>query len=307
MHKRLIYALGGFALVAVALMPATAASASNPFLYKSTVALGPVGNLPSNGEEATQINELGNQITLDHAGKVGNVVVTMSSWACESGTWHSGDCHTTPGHTFTHPITFSIYNQATGSNPKVAGSLITKITKSFAIPFRPSANNAHCTGANAGKWWGGTPARCLNGLAANITFAFPGVSLPTNIVYGVAYNTTHYGYTPIGPKPCSTTTSPGCPYDSLNVALTQDPTNVTAGSDPGPKGTIFVHSNFPGAYCDGIPPVGLFREDSPTNGCWSVGASNTSPYYIPAVELQDKGCEQDESGPSGRPTDCQVQ
>ena len=287
MHKRLINVLVGFAMVAAALAPATAASASSSFLYKSSVALGPVGNLPSNGEEASATNELGNQITLDHAGKVGKVVVTMSSWACESGAWFTHDCQTTPGLTFTWPVTFSLYNAATGAVP-TAGSPIAKITKSFAIPYRPSADNTNCAGT--GKWFGGSPKQCLNGKAANITFDFAGLSLPKNVVFGISYNTTHYGYSPVGPlAPCYSTTQ-GCPYDSLNVGLTQDPTDVTAGSDPGPTGTLFVHSNLSSGYCDGgLAGLSTFREDSPTNGCWSVGASNTSPYYIPAISLQAKG------------------
>ena len=308
MSKRLMHVLVVLALVAVAaLMPATVASASSSFLYKSTVALAKVGNLPSVGFEATAIDELGNQITLDHAGKVGLVVVTMSSWACESGTWHSGDCVTTPGHKFTWPITFSIYNAASGT-PPVAGSLIARITKAFAIPYRPSANTTHCTGADAGKWWDAALQKCFSGKSANISFAFNGKSLPKNVVFGVSYNTTHYGYSPIGQGAACFATTQGCFYDSLNVGVTQDPTDVTAGSDPGPTGTLFVHSNQSSGYCDnGLAGLGLFREDSPTSGCWSVGAvAGTSPYYIPAVQLQSKDCNQDESESSGRGADCEV-
>ena len=134
---------------------------------------------------------------------------------------------------------------------------------------------------------GGIPKQCLNGKAANITFAFGGVSLPANVVFGISYNTTHYGYSPIGESaPCFSTTQ-GCFYDSLNIALTQDPTNVTAGSDPGPTGTVFLYANELSAYCLGGPAVvGVFREDSPGHGCWSLGAENTRPYYIPAVLLR---------------------
>ena len=71
MHKRPMHFLVVFAFVlAAALMPATAASATNPNLYKSTVPLASVGNLPSASFEATGTDELGNQITLDHAGNV---------------------------------------------------------------------------------------------------------------------------------------------------------------------------------------------------------------------------------------------
>src|SRR5260370_1057640 len=198
MHKRRMHILVVFALVlAAALMPATAASASNPYLYKSTVPLASVGNLPSASFEATGTDELGNQITLDHAGNVGGVVVTMSSWACESGHWNTGNCETTPGARFTWPITFSIYNAATGT-PPVAGSL------------------------------------------------------------------------------------------------------------PGQQGTLFVHSSHGYSYCDnGAAGLGLFREDSPTSGCWSVRTPGTSPYYIPAVQLRERGCDQDESQSSDQDVDCE--
>ncbi len=306
MHKRRMHILVVFALVlAAALVPATAASASNPYLYKSTVPLASVGNLPSASFEATGTDELGNQITLDHAGNVGGVVVTMSSWACESGHWNTGNCETTPGARFTWPITFSIYNAATGT-PPVAGSLIARSTKSFAMPYRPSANNTHCTGTNAGKWWDAALQKCFNGKATNIAFAFTGVSLPKNVVFGISYNTSDYGYSPIGRGTVCSSTPQGCFYDSLNVGLTQDPTNVSAGSDPGPTGTLFVHSSHDYSYCDnGAAGTGTFRLDSPTSGCWSVGTPGTSPYYIPAVQLRERGCDQDESQSSDQDVDCE--
>ena len=282
-------------VAAAALVPATAAGAAGPYLYKSTVPLGPVGNLPSVGPEAYAFKELGNQITLDHAGKVGSVVVTLSSWACQSGHWNTGNCSSTPGAKVTVPITFNIYNRATGTTP-VAGSLIASAAKSFAIPYRPSAVPVHCTGSNAGKWWGGSPKRCLNGKAVNITFTFANVALPADVVYGISYNSTHYGYHPIGESAPCFATAAGCFYDSLNIALTKDPTDVSAGHDPGPTGTIFQYSSLPGQYCDGgTGGINVFREDSPTKGCWSVSSvPGTSPYYIPAVQLNAKSANDNE-------------
>jgi hypothetical protein len=303
MHVLVVFAL----VLAAALAPATAASASSPYLYNSTVPLASVGNLPSEGFEAYALNELGNQITLDHAGNVGLVVVTMSSWACESGTWYAHNCVSTPGHKFTWPITFSIYHAAAGT-PPVAGSLIARSTRSFAMPYRPSANNTHCTGANLGKWWDAALQKCFNGKASNITFDFAGVSLPKDVVYGITYNTTHYGYSPIGQGAACFSTIQGCFYDSLNIGLTQDPTDVSAGRNPGPTGTVFVNANIAYGYCDaGLAGFGKFRLDSPTSGCWSLGVPGTSPYYIPAVQLRAGGCDQNESGSSGQDGDCQVE
>jgi hypothetical protein len=105
---------------------------------------------------------------------------------------------------------------------------------------------------------------------------FAGVSLPKNVVYGITYNTTEYGYSPIGQGASCFSTPQGCSYDSLNIALTQDPKDVTTGSDPGPTSTVFVHANLPYGYFNGgLAGLGLFREDSPTSGCWSLGLAGT--------------------------------
>ena len=62
----------------------------------------------------------------------------------------------------------------------------------------------------------------------------------------------------------------GCGYDSLNVGLSQDPTNVSVGSDPNP-GTLYWNTQTAGNYCDdGVGGTGTFRID---------GAANTSTCY----------------------------
>lgn len=279
--QRLI-AAAGVSLLAALIVPATTAAASGPPLYKSTVALSTVGNLPSVGGEAYAFSEFGNEVGLTGV-NLGKVVVTMSTWACQTGSWNLGNCGTTPGATFTEPITFNIYAPpAFGS--ATPGNLIATRTATFTIPYRPSANYTHCTGANAGKWWDSLLAKCLNGKVVNIAFTF-GVTLPsTDVVFGIAYNTTHYGYNPIGQDAPCYTASGGCPYDSLNIALTQDPTNVTAGSDRYP-GTVYQNA-IASEYCDqGAAGAGFFRLDSPASpSCWGVNAPYTSsPFYIPAV------------------------
>ena len=131
---------------------------------------------------------------------------------------------------------------------------------------------------------------CFNGQATNISFDIdPHVKLPSTIVYGIAYNTSDYGYSPYGPQACSppANNSAGCPYDSLNVALSTDATDVSAGSDPNP-GTVWWNTSYAPNYCDGgTAGAGFFRLDSPgsRNGCWSFGAPNTLPAYVPSVEF----------------------
>lgn len=175
------------------------------------------GNMPSLGFEATQTREFGDAVTFATGSNrsLQSVTVTLSSWGCEFGAHQTDDCVTTPGATFTHPITFNVYG-ADGA------TLIASKTQTFAIPFRPSAS-PKCTGTNAGKWYVSNEKRCTDGYAVNVTFTFPNVAVPASVVYGIAYNTTTAGYNPIGAAPCNTSGNPsGCGYDALNVGLTDE-------------------------------------------------------------------------------------
>jgi hypothetical protein len=71
---------------------------------------------------------------------------------------------------------------------------------------------------------------CFNGLATNVTFAFAGETLPNSVTYAIAYDTTHYGFSPIGESAACFTSSGGCGYDSLNVAVSSD---TSVGTDSG--------------------------------------------------------------------------
>ena len=285
--RKPLYLAAGLAAIAIGVAPATTGSASTVSgapLYNSVVAPSSVGNLPSVGAEAYAFSEFGNQVNLTDT-HLGKATLELSSWGCQSGHWYSHDCSTTPGTTFSETITLNIYN-APAANSNVPGSLIASVTKPFNIPYRPSANFTHCSGSQAGEWWDKALASCFNGKAVDVVFSFGRVNLPsTNVVFGVAYNTTHYGYSPIGESAACYTSSGGCGYDSLNIALSQDPTNVTAGSDPNP-GTVFQNSSVASEYCDGgAAGTGTFRLDSPGNACWSVNGDGNPPYYIPALTL----------------------
>ncbi len=222
------------------------------------------GNLPSVAFEATQADQFGDRVQFAGTSRTLTTVVQgMSSWGCESGHWYDGLCLTTPGATFSHPITLNIYNVGIGNQ---VGGLITSVTQTFAIPFRPSADNTNCTGANAGKWYHAASATCFNGFATTITFNLTGlgVVVPNQVIYGIQYNTTHYGTPPIGEgAPCFTSAG-GCGYDSLNVLTTSLP--PTVGVNPAPSDAYYSSTN--GAqYCDGgIDGTGFFRLDA---GCWA--------------------------------------
>jgi len=256
------------------------ASGSSSVIYSSLVDPWP-GNLPSVGAEAYYFNELGNEVTFSGTNRqVNTVIVGLSSWGCVTGHWYSGDCVTPAGATFKEPITFNIYGPST--NGLTPGALIASATQTFSIPYRPSANPYRCTG---GEWHDSRLNSCFNGFATTITFHFDNVTLPNEIVYGIAYNTSTNGYHPYGYATACYTSSGGCGYDSLNIALSQDPTNVTVGGDPNP-GTIWQYSNYGNEYCDnGLAGTGVFRLDSPTNACWGVNTPNSPPYYVPEVQF----------------------
>jgi hypothetical protein len=284
------------------ILPATAVfaapAATSKVLYKSLVPA--PGNVPSIGFEATSASEFGNQITLTRSAKIATVVVTLSSWGCQ--TRPSGNCVTAAGSKFNEPITLTI-DQAPATDPTIQpdtpgsglpGAQILSITKTFAIPYRPSANNAKCVGDEAGDWFDVARGECFAGFANTVTFNLSslGLTLPKNIVFGIAYNTSDYGAVPYGDATACHATTQGCGYDSLNVGLAQDPDNLGPGTDPHP-GYVYWSTTFAGFYCDGGKAgTGTFRFDSPsTAACWGVyphGSPPTfgvAPWYIPAVQF----------------------
>jgi hypothetical protein len=232
------------------------------------------GNVPSIGFEATSTAEFGDQVTLAPGGRrLSQVVVTMSSWACESGSWNAGTCATTPGATFTHPLTLNIYSVKTVAGMPATDQLLATKTLAVAMPYRPSAN-ANCSGGR----WQDVNGACFNGLAFNVAIDMKdlGAVLPDDIIWGIAYNTTHRGYQPIG--------GAGGPYDSLNVGLSAA---ATVGTDVDPD-SAFANSTWAGFYCDGgANGTGSFRFDE---GCWGgyVPAARIAVYGLPANGNQCK-------------------
>ena len=91
-------------------------------------------------------------------------------------------------------------------------------------------------------------------------FTFTGVTLPESVIYGIAYNTTSFGYDPIVTADCNSEPL-GCGYDSLNVSAAS--TTPRKGVDYDVNG-VFLNSSWSGAYCSGT--TGTFRLDSP---CWT--------------------------------------
>ena len=287
----------------------------DPTIYDSTVEPNP-GNLASESFEATATAQFGNQINFGGAARVlENVVVQMSSWGCVDGNWSTYSTApfvTPPGSTLNVPITLNIYNVGppTSFGPSSIGSLVATTTQTFAIPYRPSADTNYATDclpeatANsepvsnfAGTWFDAQLNKCFNGFLTPITFTFGHVVVPNSVIYGVAYNTSDWGAQPQRPAPCNSS-SGGCGYDSLNVALSQEPTAPNPGTDAYP-GTVYQNivnqAYATNVDCDGgAAGLNVFRIDEPANyptgngttsGCWSASNPGTSPWYVPAVQF----------------------
>lgn len=244
------------------------------------------GNLPSVGFEALAFHEFGNAVNFAGGNnhELSKVVITMSSWGCASGSWLPGTCSTPEDASFSTPITLNIYNPSSdGTNP---GTKIASITNTFKINFRPSASPL-CVGSNAGKWFEKSSKTCFNGLAQNITFKLKNVTVAASAIFGISYNTTHYGPAPIGQSAACFSTAAGCGYDSLNVAVTEDPTDVRVGTSVIP-GKLWVSSSMGSQYADGgAAGLGTFRLDSPSAAAW-WGANSpytSAPWYVPAIKV----------------------
>lgn len=252
-----------FRVLAVSLLAALlSASASAQVIYNSIASPLP-GNVASLGFEATSSDEFGDRIVFSTGTgrKLVSATQTMSSWGCESGHWTTGDCLTTPGATFSVPITLTVYNVATGNTP---GTPIGSVTQSFDIPYRPSADPVNCTGDDAGKWFDGTT--CYNGFATNITFDLTAanITVPNEVIYGIAYNTSTSGNTPVGTTTACFGTAAGCGYDSLNVGL-EGVTTVGANTD---SSDVWWDTSVPSNYCDGgTAGIDQFRRDFEVGSC----------------------------------------
>src|SRR5262245_35971643 len=79
-------------------------------------------NPPSQAFQAQSTSEFGDEVLLNTtSGHITSLTVEFQSWGCSvSGHWEQGatnPCVTTPGATFTHPITANIYGKSTAGTP----------------------------------------------------------------------------------------------------------------------------------------------------------------------------------------------
>jgi hypothetical protein len=238
---------------------------------------------PAIGFQAQSTSEFGDQVGLKGGAgaKLGSLNVDFQSFACQSGSWNAdpnagGPCSSAANATFQWPITANIYAVSSvcpvGGPTTCPGTLLATTTPTQTIPYRPSADTTgHCTGNVANKWWnpdatGG--GACQNSIGTVLTFSnwtykngFDG-TLPANVIWTVAFNTSSYGTNPVG------TTGP---YDSLNVGDNTLPGAPYAGTDTDPNGVV-INSLSSGNYCsDGATPGTLALATPCWNGLAPLG------------------------------------
>jgi hypothetical protein len=216
------------------------------------------GNLGSVGFEATSTTELGDLIELGPGTRSSQdlpVTVVLSVWACEKG--GNATCVTTPGATWSQPLTLTIYSVDHSGPVPAVGSTVLSVTTVFDIPFRPSFDpTGPCAGKSTG-WWPTADKFCYNGMLHPVTFTLPqGLTLPEELIWGISFTTGDYGpgHTGIGGY-----------WNSLNVAVHTFPDLPPYGTDVEPS-SIFIASTADWVYQDGDAGDGLFRDDQ---GGWA--------------------------------------
>ena len=199
-------------------------------------------NVASLGFEATSTSEFGDYVHLGGTDRnLDAVTVTMSDWALHS------DYPSMLATGWTHPITLNIYNVVPGT-PNALGSRLGTVTQTISIPWRPEAS------PGCGTAWKASDGQCYNGIAFNATFDMSSLNLtlPNDVIVGIAYNTADYGSAPI---------HAAGPYNSLNVGVPENQL-VTVGSDDNTD-AVFWNTSYAGFYADGgASGVGTFREDT---------------------------------------------
>jgi len=246
-------------LVTVAAVAAIVPAAGNAEVVYNNFPVPAEKNISSVGFEATSTAELGGEVGLPAltARRNPTVIVGMSTWACQTGTWYDNNCKSAAGSKFTEPVTLNIYEVGPGDT---VGAKLASSTATFEMPYRPSASK-HCTTGDAKG--GYAPPACFHGKLFKIKFKLSGFVLPAEeVLVSVSYNTSDFGPSPQGAQPCKSTIA-GCPYDSLNVAVTEGTTPVI-GTYPDPE-EVDVNSQWDAMYCGNNTLLGTF---APSGKCW---------------------------------------
>jgi hypothetical protein len=257
------------ATLAIAVGPALAAA---PAVFRNIPTTLP-GNVSSEAFQAQRANEFGDRILLaagDRSSANLPVTVVMSIWACQTG--GGATCATTPGATWNQELTLKLYSvKIVGGTPATDAVLLTK-TQTFALPFRPSyVADGSCVPDLVNHlypWYSAAETTCFNGLAHPVTFDLPAdVTLPDELIWGIAFNTSNSGYSPIG--------GTGGPYDSLNVGMKTFPGQPSVGTDVEP-GSVFLSLTQLGV-------IGPFRDVTGWTGLAPLACFGTCPINLAAA------------------------
>ncbi len=205
------------------------------------------GNFASYGNEAYSMSQFGGEVEFRGASRDNLTVrVVMSSWACQRGNVSEATCESglrKMKNYFSVPVTFAIYSVGPENG---VGAKLWERTKSFKMEYRPSVSS-RCT---EGRWYDEAQNACFHGKAFVIKLTGMKVrDLPSKAIVAVSYNTTAHGPHPIGEASCDKT-SAGCPYDSLNVAVSE-PSEHTLSIGADPTEDVFVDSTYAEMFCDG--------------------------------------------------------
>jgi hypothetical protein len=207
-------------LAASALLAVAAGAASAELVFNNNPAA-KLGNVNSLQLSQRGISELGAQVDFGHATTANRVSVLMSSWAC--GNLKGGaECVTSPGATFTWPITLKIYKvQGTGPGEEAIttganqpGELLKSVTQNASIPFRPSPSKKCPTEGGEendafGWYYHGV---CHNGKAFQVTYTkaeLGSIHLPEKVIISAAFD--------------DSGAAPNVGQWSLNLGLTEKP------------------------------------------------------------------------------------
>ncbi len=235
-----IAGLAAAAALAACALAVTATAASAGTVYND-IPSPLAGSMYTVGAQEYKLNEFGGEVGL--AGterKKPTVEVVMSTKACQYGAWNLNSCETPkPSKTFKWPVTLNVYEVGPGNAP---GLLIESVTKNVKVPYRPSSTPTHCAG---GEWYDSTESKCYHAMTFIATFKLSKIGrIPTNAIISVSYNSEDSGPDPVGPAACDATVT-GCPYNYLNVAITEPNEHaLSVGTQPA-KPDLYLNTENP--------------------------------------------------------------
>lgn len=213
MHVSLVARRSRTLLGALAL--ASGAAGAQPVVYSNLPnTLAP--NHLSIGLEATNTSEFGDRVNLAPATPrtLARATVAMSTWSLASQFPALAGANPLG---WTHPFTFTIYDVGPGG---AVGAVLSQQTVTQLVPWRPETDPTCPASSNPAGGWRAGNGSCYAGLAFTMDFDLGGLSVPSQIIFSMAYNTATAGYEP----------GVAGPVNALNVAV-QLGGNASVGSD----------------------------------------------------------------------------